>query len=64
MKKTISDIVSELEIIKESQVLNNNYPLVSIGDSDYTIDDVLYILKNDHSDDDLYKSVKEGLSFL
>ena len=64
MKKSISDVVSELEIIKKSHVLNNDSPLISIGDIVYSIDDAICILKNDHMGDELYKSVKEGLLFL
>ena len=64
MKKTISDIIEELQIMRKSHTLNNDAPLVSIGNTVYTIDDVLYILKNNRLDDDLYKSVEEGLFFL
>ena len=64
MKKKISDVVSELEIIKKSHALNSDYPLVSIGEVNYSIDDVLLILKNHSEDDDLYKAVEEGISFL
>ena len=62
--KKISDVISELEVIKKSHVLNNDYPLVSIGEIDYSIDDVLLILKNYSVENDLYKAVEEGISFL
>ena len=64
MKKSISDVVEELEIMRESHVLNNDSPLVTICDDNYTIDDVLYILENNSTDDTLYKAVREGLLFL
>ena len=64
MKKTITNVISELETLQKSQILNNNTALISVGDVTYTIDDVLCILRDDHSDNDLYKAVKEGIFYL
>ena len=58
-KRTLEDVIDGLENLKKSSVLNDDEPIVTYGDSTFTVDQVIKALKNDTND--LQKSVMEGL---
>ena len=59
IKRTIEDVIDGLENLKKSFILYDDKPIVTYGDSTFTVDQVIEALKNDSSD--LQKSVLEGL---
>ena len=58
-KRTLEDVIDGLENLKKSSILNDDEPIVTYGESTFTVDQVIKALKNDTSD--LRKSVMEGL---
>jgi len=59
VKRTIEDVIDGLKNLKKSSPLCDDEPIVTYGDSTFTVDQVIEALKNDSSD--LQKSVLEGL---
>ena len=58
-KRTLEDVIDGLKNLKKSSHLYNNEPIVTYGDSTFTVDQVIEVLKSDTND--LQKSVLEGL---
>ena len=59
--KKIEDVIEGLEILQKSTTLAPDVPIISQGESVYTINEVIEILK-DNKDGYLRDTVLEGLS--
>jgi hypothetical protein len=58
--KKIEDVIEGLQFLKKSSILADNVPIISQGESVYTISEVIEILES-NKDDNLRDTVLEGL---
>jgi hypothetical protein len=58
--KKIEDVIEGLQFLKKSSTLADNIPIISRGETVYTISEVIEILES-NKDDNLRDTVLEGL---